>query len=198
MPPRKGSCFCTTQRSGCSVVAGLFRRKVASFSHAAKSRPAGENSAICRPLRVGNETLKTCAPSRPRAVPLSMERKWPRIPVPALEVMTSSTRPQLQLRLSPEAGTVGRRQPDAGVEVGELELAVIANQVDPGLVVGVFAEIVIRLKFKPDLLGAGHFVGRSRTRASFLRRSRRRIRPGLDTSRRLGVGERRPGKQQQE
>src|ERR1700733_5825437 len=65
----------------------------------------------------------------------------------------------LNLRLSPPAGSIWRRQSESGIKVSELELAVITNQVDTGFVFVIFAEIIVRLKFKSDLFVAGHLVG---------------------------------------
>jgi hypothetical protein len=58
---------------------GLFGVRSQACLTRSRFSPPGENSAICRPLRVGNATLKTLALIKPRTVPLSMERKWPRI-----------------------------------------------------------------------------------------------------------------------
>ena len=65
----------------------------------------------------------------------------------------------LKLRLSPKAGTVRRRQPDARVEVGQFELAVIADQIDARFVLVILTEIIVRLQLKAGLLVAGHLVG---------------------------------------
>src|ERR1043166_8459791 len=56
---------------------GFFGVKSQACFTRARSRPAGENSAISGPLGPGSCTLKMCDPINSRVVPLSMERKRP-------------------------------------------------------------------------------------------------------------------------
>src|SRR5579859_485940 len=80
-------------------------------------------------------------------------------PVPSvtgMEVVDADL--NFELRLSPEARTIRRRQPDAGIEVGEFELAVLTEKIDSGLVVGIFAKVVVRQKFEAHFFCAGHLV----------------------------------------
>jgi hypothetical protein len=63
-----------------------------------------------------------------------------------------------QLWLSPETGAVGWRQPDTGVELSRLELAVFAEQLNPGFVVRIFPKVIVGDKLEADFPGAGHLV----------------------------------------
>src|SRR5207302_4724729 len=79
-------------------------------------------------------------------------------PIPALEVVdVIDTDFRFQLRLSPESRTI-RWDFDRGVEARQLVFPVFTDQLDPGLVVGVFAEEILGEEFEAYALGAGHFV----------------------------------------
>src|SRR5271165_6559161 len=82
-------------------------------------------------------------------------------PVPALVVVDAiDAHHDFHLGLAPEAGIVGAAELGSRIEVGVLILAFGTDELDSGLVVGVFLEIVVGEQFEPDLLGAGHLVFR--------------------------------------
>jgi len=80
-------------------------------------------------------------------------------PVPAV-VAVGIVNPyhDFHLGLSPEARPVGRAQTDPGIELRGGVLAIRAGQLDPGLIVRIFSQIVIRQNFKAHPFSAGHLV----------------------------------------
>ena len=80
-------------------------------------------------------------------------------PVPSLVVVgIVDAHLNFELRLSPPSGAVGRREPDSGLKSAASAFR-CADQIHPGLVVGVFLEIIIRLELETHFLLACHLVG---------------------------------------
>src|SRR5437588_13073026 len=80
-------------------------------------------------------------------------------PIPSLRaVVIVDADFNLELRLSPETWAIGAGQSHSGIEIGEFELAVFAEEFNAGFVLGIFAEVILGQKFEADPLGSAHFV----------------------------------------
>jgi len=169
-----------------SSLCSAFRRQVAGLFDAIEIQAAGcELRDLPAASRGQRDVENLGAHQAPRGAFVHGEVVAAQ-PVPTLEVVDAvDTNFDLQLRLSPEAGAVRRKQSDSGIEVGELELPVAAIQIHSGPVAGVFLEIVVGLELK------AHFV-RARLLSVEANSSHlppaltRRIRPGSETWRPSG------------
>jgi hypothetical protein len=141
------------------VLAGFFRSQIAGLLHPGEIQAGGGEfrdfgafaAADCHLEDVRSDQLA-------RGALVHGEETVPN-PVPAVIVVgVVDADPDLHLRLSPEAGTVGRAQPDAGIEVGGGVLAIGADQFDARLVLRVLAQVVVRQQLKADRLGGGHLI----------------------------------------
>jgi hypothetical protein len=64
----------------------------------------------------------------------------------------------LHLGLSPEARTIRRTEPYARIKLALAKLAVLAEEFDPGPIVGILAKGIVGEEFEADPLRYGHFV----------------------------------------
>lgn len=88
-------------------------------------------------------------------------KEMPLNPIPSVITMrVVDADHDFQLGLSPEARTIRRWKSNSGIEFGQLEFAVFAIQLDSGLVIGIFPEIIIGQKFEASFLCTRHFVFR--------------------------------------
>src|ERR1039457_4241034 len=159
-PTGRGRPVLPQQAVSALVRTRLLRRQIAGVFDSIQIQPAGRKLGDLSSAPRWEFHLETLGPDQAPNGALVHGEEVAAHPVPALEVVCIvNADHNLQLGLSPEAGAVWRRQSDSGIEVGQLELAVIAIQIHSGLVLRVFAKIIVRLDFKAHFFRAGHLVG---------------------------------------
>src|SRR6202140_118684 len=143
------------------VLAWLLRRQVAGLSDSIQIQPAGRKLRDLPAAPRGEFQVENLGSDHPPNGAFVHGEEVAAHPVPAFEIVgVVNADHHLQLGLSPEARAVRWRQSDSGIEVRQLELAVTAKQNHSGLVVRVFAKIIIRPKLKAHIVRARHLVGR--------------------------------------
>src|SRR6202162_2476494 len=142
------------------VLAWLLRRQIASLSHSIQIQAAWRELCDLPAAPRWEFHVENLGSDHPPNRAFVHGEEVATHPVPALEIVrVVNADHNFQLGLSPKSRAVRRRQSDSGIEVRQLELAITAKQNDSGLVVRVFAKIVIRPKLKAHILRARHLVG---------------------------------------
>src|SRR5208337_3281821 len=110
-----------------SVLARLFRGQVAGLFDLIQIQPAGRELRDLPAASSSQFHLEDLGPDQAPHRAFVHGKEASTLPVPELEVVgVVDADLHSQLGLSPEAGAVGRSQPDSGIKVGKLELAVTA------------------------------------------------------------------------
>src|ERR1700675_3196894 len=129
------------------IHAWLLRRQVAGLSDSIQIQPAGRKLRDLPAAPRWAFHVENLGSDHPPDGALVHGEEVAAHPVPAFEIVgVVNADHHLQLGLSPEARAVRWRQSDSGIEVRQLEFAVTATQSHSGLVVRVFAKIIIRPK----------------------------------------------------
>ncbi len=141
------------------VLARFPRGQIAGLLHPGEIKACGRKFRDFRPVSAADLDLEDVSADQFASSTFVHGEETATNPVPAvMAVRVVDAYHDLHLGLSPKAGTVGRAQPDAGIEIGFGVLAISADEFDSRLVIRVFAQVVVRQKLNSDLLGAGHLV----------------------------------------